>query len=146
MFVTPEIAQELKKRGFNEGCHAYYTLTTQRLCFSEALVTHQNLYEDYSLAPTWDEAFMWLRKNHIHVTFNPRSWDYINDMHIIKWSFWADILDIWMTNISIDDRDTDDPYDTYEKAREAAFIGALKLYDRLPEIREKLNNITNGTK
>lgn len=142
MFVTPKIAQELKKRGFDEACHAYYTFTTQKLCISEALITHQNIFGTYSLAPTWDEAFMWLRKNHIHVILSPRSWEHDkDDVHIIKWSFWADVLDIWMCNINIDKRSTDNPYDTYEEAREAAFIGALKLYDRLPKIREKLKKI-----
>ena len=140
-FVKPEIAQELKKRGFNKKCHAYYTFTTQRLCISEELVSHENLYETYSLAPTWEDAFEWLRNNNIHISFSPRSWEHKDGIHIIKWSFWADILDIWMCNLSIDDRHTDDPYVSYEEAREQAIIGAIKLYDKLPEIRKKLELI-----
>lgn len=60
-FVTPQISKLLKARGFDDPCIAYYTEVTERLyplisdkpLINEFIeVTHKDIYETYSLAPT----------------------------------------------------------------------------------------------
>jgi hypothetical protein len=119
IFVKPEIALLFKERGMQ---------------------AHDLHHKDFGWL-LYDEALAWLMENHIHINFAPRSWTVKDGVHIIKWSFWADALDIWMCNLSIDDRHTDDPYDNYDEAREKALLGAIELFDKLPEIREKLKSL-----
>jgi len=73
-FVPYVIAEALNKLGFDEPCIAYYTFTTQRLSRTGAtdntgngdFVTVQlkDLYQNYILAPLWQQAFDWLREKH----------------------------------------------------------------------------------
>lgn len=72
IFVPYYIAVALKELGFNNPCVAYYTMVTEKLCVTNSssnnvefeLVTHNNLYKDYFLAPTWDQVFGFFREKY----------------------------------------------------------------------------------
>lgn len=146
-YIPLDLAIRLKDRGFMEPTYAYRVISNDDLClFTEArewYAYYNNDPDDVNAivsTPTYAETFRWLLKtHHVHIEFSPRSWDYVDGVHIIKWSFWANILDIWQFSICIDKyRSSDDPYDTIEEAEYNAILGALELVDKLPSIREKI--------
>ncbi len=67
-FVPYELAVALKELGFDEPCIAYYTFATQRLSrvgigeygVDFVTVVTKDLYEGYTIAPLWQQAFEWL--------------------------------------------------------------------------------------
>lgn len=153
-FVPLDLALMMKERGYKGVTNAYRVITYDdlRICdrYKEWYSYFGNDPDETNnivTTPTYSQAFKWLLEIHnIYVAFAPRSWNHVDGVHIIKWSFWADILDIWMTNISIDERNSDDPYDTIEEAEYNALRGALLLHDRLPEIKEKLKTYEQSKK
>lgn len=153
-FVPLDLGLMMKERGYKGVTNAYRVISNNDLYISDK---YEEWYAYFGndpdevnnivLTPTYAQAFKWLLTTHnIYVSFAPRSWNHVDGVHIIKWSFWADILDIWMCNLHIDERSSDDPYDTIEAAEYAALKGAILLVDRLPEIKEKLSTFRNYTK
>lgn len=70
-FVPYEISTQLKEMGFDEHCIGYYT-HNEKLCRTASTnnnvefetCTHKNIYDTYSLAPTFSQAFKWFRTNY----------------------------------------------------------------------------------
>ena len=154
LFVPYEIAISAISKGFSGECIGFYALIHDNTydfkklseptvypsveCHKETAYIRKVVID--CVAPTWTDIVLWLLKtHHILLHISPRSWEEINGVHIVKYSFWADVTDIWFNNIDIDDRSADEPYDTYEEALGKAIIGAIKLIDKLPEIRKKYN-------
>lgn len=62
-FVTYDIAVKLKKKGFNDECHAYYEPLKHCLNISRVFKTN-SLAENYNCiaAPTVSQVLKWLRE------------------------------------------------------------------------------------
>ena len=149
-FLPLELAELVKEVGFDETCIAtkYGKNTDEK--------DPEKIYLGYNgegvPTPTYDQIFNWFREKHkIHVQFCPRHFN--NDD--IRWSMWTTILDLWLTNVGIDDNKhkgksycdkdlekdetlpIDGAYKTLKIAKYVAIKGVVDLIRRLPGIKEK---------
>ena len=67
-FVTLEIAEELKKLGFNEKCLGFYYKKQFELLESYDSVKYR--CDNGVKAPLWQQAFEFMRKNEIYINYN----------------------------------------------------------------------------
>lgn len=74
-FIPYDLAKQLKEKGFNEPCLAYFTLVTEKIYLSdENLCTYQNLFKDYILAPIYDQVLDWFLNEHKIYVSHTFSW------------------------------------------------------------------------
>jgi len=74
--------------------------------------------------PTVCEVQTLLRKQGIHIVILTRSW---SDENPIMWSWYVEILHPeHIRNVDLDDRDNDDPYDSYDQALRKAIYCSLE--------------------
>lgn len=83
-FVPPQESLDLKELGFNEECFGYYT-HNEKLCrYSNSnsvefeTCKHTNIYNTYSLAPLYQQAFRWFSKtfdNSSYVSYYDTGYD-----------------------------------------------------------------------
>ena len=64
-FVTPEIASDLKKLGYDEPCFGYYTSNDKFSMFVDVENCNtNNEFGFYPTAPLWQDVVDWLREFH----------------------------------------------------------------------------------
>lgn len=117
-FVIYPLALRMKALGFDEPCFAFYD---ESLYFPNnenqyGTFCNQKLDASSCSAPTYSQAFRWLREKGYLISFSSHSHN-IHDFYI-KWSPEKSILS--------------DTYDTYEEAE-------LNCLEKLIEIVERIN-------
>lgn len=117
IFVSKNIAQKLKKIGFDEPCIAYYGAEINEtypfnVQYKPILISINQPSEKAIPAPTWEQVFKWFRDRGYHYKIIPNlSGKYnvaIRDLNMI----W-----VYMKNIN-----------TYEQARENLILELIKIY------------------
>lgn len=141
LFVPYEEASALKELGFNEPCIAYYTLATEKLCNASYTnddvefkrVTLDEIYKDYCLAPTWQQAIDWFRKKFELIGIPEISDSGYGDKVYYDWS-------IYHYNKRVDSNDTD-AYKIEEMDQlPLAILKKLiecKLKNKIPDVNTK---------
>jgi hypothetical protein len=120
-FVIYPLSLRMKALGFDEPCFGYYIETGEWAPASYPIKgtvypSNSNLLSDWVAAPTYPQAFRWLREKGYLISFSSHSHN-IHDFYI-KWSPEKSILS--------------DTYDTYEEAE-------LNCLEKLIEIVERVN-------
>lgn len=114
-FLTYEQSLALKELGFNKPCLASY-----ETAFSKNNMDFQIGYiidgsKNYVLAPTFSQAFKWLRDNHNLIGLIEGGYD--NNKNIFTYVIWDEFRD----NI------TDEYFNTYEEAEHALINKIIEL-------------------
>ncbi len=133
-FVPYELALRMKQLGFNEYCLAYYT-HNEKLCkygssYNDVdfhLCTHVDIYNAYSLAPTWKLAFKWFRDNYkaFHEVF-------IDCLPKVDIPIEEDLMFSFTIHLVIEDKLICSPrevYKTYEEAELACLEKLLEIVE-----------------
>ncbi len=121
-YVSFETAKLLKEKGFDEGCRQYWY--KGNIVFSRNEIWNRELdnYEDEGwTAPTLQMAMKWLRKKHILVLPEPKSFTLDGEVATWVYNIWCD------DNCEVDaDFFDGEPFEKYEDACEAAIKCCLK--------------------
>jgi len=122
-FVTYEIAKELRELGFNESCFGYYTTYFKSDGHHCCKVVSSSINDEwYTIAPLWQQAFEWFRKEHnVLATIYSNASGYLFD-----WSDAVGGTQRGWSEYSGDDKSSG-AYSTYEKAREACLLKLIEL-------------------
>jgi hypothetical protein len=124
-FVSYEIALALKELGFDEKCMGVYHRMDENFYMVRELNEGNPEYKIF--APLWQQIEEWFREKH-HLFINVLG-DGLNGT--LKGFYYSITEDGWINWYeSVDDSKW---YDTYEEAREAAILEAIKL------VKEKTN-------
>lgn len=69
LFVSYEIAKQMKEKGFDEECLAYYFDICFYLCdIKNAEITTHRMLDLVVKAPAFQQCVDWFREKHIHIT------------------------------------------------------------------------------
>jgi len=131
-FIPYKFAIKLKELGFDEPCIAYYTYTTERLSgvhntennVNIDTVRQTDLYENYTLAPLWQQAFRWFRDKHKLLAL---------PMNI--GGDWKHIYDVFIYNL-----DKDKEYEYPQMICESYEVAEYECLKLLIEILEERKN------
>ena len=110
-YVSFEVAQLLKEKGFNEPCYRYYD-DKGDICgkFINPDIPFNYSLAPYYLCPSQSMGMKWLRKKDIRICLD-----------------YSDVDGKWFTMIGTKKKRTySGYYDTYEEAVEAAILYSLK--------------------
>lgn len=117
IFVSYDIAVQLKEIGFDEPCIAYFNSTSIMPDYPYRYVKNYNKNstesKSFITAPTYEQVFKWFRKKNYQssVVFNFGSfYDFIE--HIREAEAFA----------------TDEDYNSYEEAREQLILKLIEIY------------------
>ncbi len=114
-YVSYEIAQLLKEKGFNVPCHCYYYRANKLDYGPEEEYDNETLKFDerkcYS-APTHQMALKWLRENNLYIEIRRN----LNTFYF-RWKVEQGAADKAVSEYK---------YDTYEEAVESAILYVLK--------------------
>ena len=128
-FVTYEQALALKELGFDEPCFGYYT-HNEKLCrygstndsVDFQMCTHSEIYNTYSLSPTFSQAFRWFRekyKLYPEIGLHDREDEE-------TWRFTISILGYY--ELAYNQNVGEEPYHkTYEEAEQACLDKLIKI-------------------
>lgn len=131
-YVSYEIAQLLKKKGFNVPCNSWYMYcgdgSVKKFMLAEPV--NHNQYDGFPLTvsrPTHQMACAWLREHGLHINANI-SYDYSVDAdgnEVDRWTFWLfEILSSFNGNLIYTEEVNQ--YDSYEEAVESAIKYSLE--------------------
>lgn len=110
-FVTYKIALTLEDIGFNEECFCTY---------SPSEILHHEQFDDELLAPLWQQVIDYFRTNH-NIVIELTRFEHTDD--VVEWAY---IIEKWDGNVIVEYHDCEH-FKTYEEAREAAILEAIKL-------------------
>ena len=126
-FVTYEIALALKELGFDETCIARFTAQKNLVtsgCYTDSDpitlgVCNSDIHESNIAAPLWQQVLDWLRTEHniiIGVHRTERTVEGFMYMYYVEnWGYDDIVSEYW------------DYFKTFEEAREAAIVEAIKI-------------------
>lgn len=131
-YVSYEIAQLLKKKGFNVPCNSWYMYCGDG-SIKECMLAEPVNYNHYDgfpwtvSCPTHQMACAWLREHGLHINANI-SYDYSVDAdgnEVDRWTFWLfEILSSFNGNLIYTEEVNQ--YDSYEEAVESAIKYSLE--------------------
>lgn len=121
-FVTYPIALALKELGFDERCLGHFDIQSKVLYVGDTEMNVSVLSEILLPAPLWQQVIDWFREEHSTIIIiNPyHDLDAVSEVDQILWDFtlwdkeWNDVSDYTY-------------YHSYEEAREAAILEAIKI-------------------
>lgn len=121
-FVTYPIALALKELGFDERCLGHFDIQSKVLYVGDTEMNVSVLSEILLPAPLWQQVIDWLREEHSTIIIiNPyHDLNAFIEVDQILWDFtlwdkeWNNVSDYTY-------------YHSYEEAREAAILKAIKL-------------------
>lgn len=136
-FVNYDIALKLKELGFNKRCFAYYFEnkvfhlggrlgTIDDIVIDRKYVEDICQHKDSCLAPLWQQVLEWFRKKHnieASIQFDDNNIKYYYFIH-------TNIKDCYSNRICSLNNAKDRVFDTYEEARKAAILEAIKLISK----------------
>ena len=124
-FTTYEIALALKELGFDERCLGHFDIQSKVLYVGDTEMNVSVLSEILLPAPLWQQVIDYFREKHqIIITIHAyHDLDAVDEVDQILWDF---IL--W--NKDGDDISDYTYYHSYEEAREAAILEAIKIVKR----------------
>jgi len=112
-FVPYELALKLNELGFDEPCLGWYV--SKEFGLEIGTVIKDDLIYGSIVAPLWQQAFDWFRKQH-----NLHSFVHYHSKPAYTSAVYNDINMDWSLDKNIS-------YDTYEDAREKCLIKLIKL-------------------
>lgn len=137
IFVSKEIAQKLKKIGFEELCIAYYqdyegfdNLYVSNIETDESISTltdalfvcNHNFGDDEISAPTWEQVFKWFRDKGFSISMTEFLYTFSYKIGTLNFSKQVGKIEA-------------ESFPTYEECRDALILKLIELYQ---------NNLNNG--
>jgi len=124
-FIPYELALELKNLGFDEPCLSTYHTKTKEIIKIFGEFKKQPEKEIYwILAPLWQQAFDWFRKNKL-IDSNIERKDYIGDN--FDYYFYTICGSEKNSNILVDNDDLGKTKQIYEEARQACLEKLIEI-------------------
>lgn len=137
IFVSKEIAQKLKKIGFEELCIAYYqdyegfdNLYVSNIETDESISTltdalfvcNHNFGDDEISAPTWEQVFKWFRNKGFSISITEFLYTFSYKIGTLNFSKQVSRVET-------------ESFPTYEECRDALILKLVELYQ---------NDLDNG--